>query len=87
MPTKGNGNANLWTLGGTYLLSKRTYLYSEVALVTNSKTSNIGLDDGYSDPYGANRDDDPLSGPANTRTNPNFGGSQVGFVAGIVTHF
>jgi predicted porin len=83
----GNGNANLWTLGGSYSLSKSTYLYAEVGLVTNSKTSNIGLDDGFSDPYGANRDDDPLSGPGNTRTNPNFGGSQVGVVAGVVTHF
>ncbi|CAN7671052.1 porin [Caballeronia sp. LjRoot34] len=83
----GNGNANLWTLGGTYSLSRRTFFYSEFGAVTNSKTSNIGLGDGYSDPYGANSNNDPASGAANFRTNPNFGGSQVGVFAGMVTHF
>lgn len=83
----GNGNANLWTLGGTYSLSKRTFFYSEFGAVTNSKTSNIGLGDGYSDPYGANVNNDPASGAANFRTNPNYGGSQVGVFTGIVSRF
>jgi len=83
----GNGNATLWTLTATYALSKRTVLYSEVATVHNSSTSNIGLGDGYSDPYGANVVDDPASGAANSRTDPNFGGSQTGVFAGILTHF
>ena len=83
----GNGNATLWTLTATYALSKRTVLYSELATVRNSATSNIGLGDGYSDPYGANVVDDPASGAANSRTDPNFGGSQTGVFAGILTHF
>ncbi|MFP6561783.1 porin [Paraburkholderia sp. B3] len=83
----GNGNATLYTLTATYALSKRTTFYSEVATVRNSSTSNIGLGDGYSDPYGANEVNDPASGAANTRTDPNFGGSQTGVFAGILTRF
>jgi hypothetical protein len=48
---------------------------------------NSLLGDGYSDPYGANVVDDPASGAANSRTDPNFGGSQTGVFAGILTHF
>ncbi|MFM0740881.1 porin [Paraburkholderia xenovorans] len=83
----GNGNANLWTLGGEYHLSKRTFLYSEIGLVTNSKTSNIGLGDGFTDPYGANENNAPASGSTNYRTSPNFGGSQRGAFIGMVSHF
>ncbi|CAB3798445.1 porin [Pararobbsia alpina] len=83
----GNGNATLFTLGGTYALSKRTFLYSEVGAVRNSSTSNVGLGDGYTDPYGANVNDDPASGASNFRTNPNYGGTQTGVFAGIVTQF
>ncbi|MFP3693473.1 porin, partial [Burkholderia sp. SIMBA_048] len=35
---KGNGNATLYTLGGTYNLSKRTFLYTEAGYVHNSST-------------------------------------------------
>ncbi|WP_322057933.1 porin [Paraburkholderia sp. J63] len=83
----GNGNATLYTLTATYSVSKRTTFYSEVATVRNSATSNIGLGDGYSDPYGANGVDDSASATTNTRTNPNFGGSQTGVFAGVVTRF
>jgi predicted porin len=83
----GNGNATLFTLGGTYTLSKRTFLYSEVGAVRNSSTSNVGLGDGYSDPYGANVNNDPASGASNFRTDPNYGGTQAGVFAGIVTSF
>ena len=77
----------MWTLAATYELSKRTSLYSEIGAVHNSSTSNIGLGDGYSDPYGANVVDDPSSGAANSRTDPNFGGTQIGMFAGILTRF
>jgi predicted porin len=81
----GNGNATMYTLGGTYNLTKRTFLYSEAAYLHNSSTSNIGLGDGYTDSYGANINDDPASG--STSTAPNFGHSQEGIYAGIVTTF
>ena len=47
----GNGNATLFTLGGTCSLSKRTLLYTELGYVRNSSTSNLGLNGGV---YGAN---------------------------------
>jgi predicted porin len=82
----GNGNATMYTLGGTYNLSKRTFLYSEVGYIHNSSTSNIGLSDGFSDPYGANINDDPASGNSSS-TAPDYGHSQTGVFAGIVTIF
>ncbi|MEW9585869.1 porin [Paraburkholderia sp. DGU8] len=80
-----NGNATMYTLGGTYNLSQRTFLYSEVGYMRNSSTSNIGLGNGYSDPYGANINNDPASG--STSTAPNYGHSQEGVFAAIVTAF
>lgn len=81
----GNGNATLWTASGRYHLSKRTFFYGEVATVRNSATSNIGLGDGYSDPYGANASEDPVNG--GTRTDPNYGHGQVGVFAGLMHEF
>lgn len=81
----GNGNATLYTLSGQYNLSKRTYFYSELGYVHNSSTSNVGLNDGASDPYGPNANNDPSSG--NTNSSPNYGHSQLGVYAGIVAHF
>jgi predicted porin len=81
----GNGNATMYTLAGQYNLSRRTFLYSEVGYIHNSSTSNIGLGDGYSDPYGANANNDPAT--ANSTTNPNYGHGQVGVFAGIMTNF
>lgn len=81
----GNGNATLYTLGGTYNLSKRSYLYSEFGYVRNSSTSNVGLGDGYGNPYGANANNDPVNGGDNT--NPDYGRSQFGLFAGFVTQF
>ncbi|WP_322062057.1 porin [Paraburkholderia sp. J63] len=82
---RGNGNATLYTVSGSYNLSKRTYLYAEVGYVHNSSTSNIGLNDGAGDPYGPNVNNDPVVGSANI--SPNYGGGQIGTFAGIVTHF
>ncbi|SDR51630.1 Outer membrane protein (porin) [Paraburkholderia fungorum] len=80
---KGNGNATLFALGANYSLSKRTLLYTELAYVRNSSSSNIGLDSGL---YGANTNDDPVNGNVSS-TNPNFGKSQFGVIAGVATQF
>jgi predicted porin len=77
----GNGNATMYTLAGTYNLSKRTFLYTELAYVANSKTSNVGLGNGYSDPYG------PNTNQGGTSSAPNYGGGQFGAIAGIMTQF
>ncbi|PMS32697.1 putative porin [Trinickia symbiotica] len=81
----GNGNATMYTLTGSYSLSKRTLLYTELAYVHNSSTSNIGLNNGYSDPYGPNVNNDPVNGGA--RTSPNYGHGQFGAFAGIFSTF
>lgn len=81
----GNGNATMYTLSGQYNLSRRTFLYTEVAYIHNSATSNIGLGDGYSDPYGPNSNNDPYSG--NTNDSPNYGHGQVGVTAGVMHYF
>lgn len=81
----GNGNATLYTLAGTYNLSRRTFLYTELGYVHNSSTSNVGLGDGYSDPYGPNVNNDPVSG--NTNMSPDYGRGQFGAFAGIMTQF
>jgi predicted porin len=80
---RGNGNATLYTLGGTYALSKRTLFYTELAFLHNSTASNIGLGNGYADPYGPNENQGGVSG----NISPNYGHSQVGLVAGIFTTF
>jgi predicted porin len=79
----GNGNATLYTLGANYSLSKRTLLYTELAYLRNSSTSNLGLDSGL---YGANINNDPINGNASS-TNPNYGKSQFGVMAGLATRF
>jgi hypothetical protein len=44
------------------------------------------LSDGFTDPYGANLNDDPVSGNSGS-TAPNYGQSQTGVFAGIVSIF
>jgi predicted porin len=80
---KGNGNATLYTLAGTYDLSKRTFLYAELAWIHNSKTSNLGLSGGG---YGANINNDPVNGSVDN-TNPDYGHGQFGAGTGIVMQF
>jgi predicted porin len=80
---RGNGNATLYTLGANYSLSTRTLLYTELGYVRNSSTSNLGLDSGL---YGANINNDPVNGSASS-SNPNYGKSQFGVIAGIATQF
>ncbi|WNC94859.1 porin [Paraburkholderia sp. FT54] len=79
----GNGNGTLYTLGANYSLSKRTLLYTELAYLHNSSTSNLGLDSGL---YGPNINNDPVNGSP-TSTNPNYGRSQFGVITGIATRF
>ena len=78
----GNGNATMYTLAGTYNLSKRTFVYTEVGYIHNSSTSNIGLGN---NPYG-NNDYNPATG-ASANDNPGYGHSQTGVFAGIMTGF
>jgi predicted porin len=56
--TDGAGHATLYTLGGTYNLSKRTLLGFQVATVQNSSNSDFGLNANY--PIAGS--DDPLPG-------------------------
>ncbi|KVN39802.1 porin [Burkholderia pyrrocinia] len=69
------GNASMYTIGGSYNLSKRTLLAFQVASVRNSKTANFGLE---ANAAGA-------GSPAND--NPLRGHSQSGFYAGIQHSF
>jgi predicted porin len=73
----GGGNANIYTLGGTYNLSKRTLLDLQVATVRNSKTANFGLE--------ANAANGGTSVAGND--NPRPGHSQTGVYAGIQHSF
>jgi predicted porin len=67
----GAGNATLYSIGGTYNLSKRTMLDFQVATVRNSKTGTYGLE---------------VNLPGNP-DNPLPGHSQSGFYAGISHSF
>ncbi len=70
----GAGNATLYTIGGTYNLSKRTMLGMQVATTQNSKTANYGLN---ANNYGTS----PATG------NPLPGHSQTGVYADIWHNF
>ncbi|MDR6413264.1 porin [Paraburkholderia terricola] len=78
----GNGNGTMYTFGGTYNLSKRTFLYAELGYLHNSSTSNLSLG---SDSYG-NNNYDPATGTA-WNDNPVYGHSQAGVFAGIMISF
>ncbi|WP_250471939.1 porin [Caballeronia sp. GAFFF1] len=70
----GAGNATMYTVGGSYNLSKRTLFDLQVATVQNSKTANYGLN--------ANN-----FGTAASTDNPFPGRSQTGVYAGIQHSF
>jgi len=70
----GAGNATIYTVGGSYNLSKRTLLDLQVATVQNSKTANYGLN---ANNYGS----------AASTDNPFPGHSQTGVYAGIQHSF
>jgi predicted porin len=70
----GGGNGNIYTIGGSYNLSKRTLLDIQIASARNSKTANFGLD--------ANN-----AGNTVGTGNPLPGESQTGVYAGIQHSF
>ncbi|MGG1944550.1 porin [Trinickia sp. NRRL B-1857] len=79
----GFGNATIYTIGGSYNLSKRTLLDIQIATVRNSKSANFGLD-ANSFGNGGN----VTSGTTTTyNENPLPGHSQTGVYAGIQHSF
>ncbi|MFC0397733.1 porin [Paraburkholderia rhizosphaerae] len=60
----GGGNATIYTIGGSYNLSKRTLLDIQVATTQNSKTANFGLN--ANNPGTGFQTDNPLPGHAQT---------------------
>lgn len=82
---KGAGNATIYTIGGSYNLSKRTLLDIQVATVRNSKTANFGLD---ANTAGVGGTGNPNVSPAGSYDeNPLHGHSQTGVYAGIQHSF
>jgi predicted porin len=76
----GGGNATIYTAGGTYNLSKRTFLELQVATLHNSKTANFALDPTASEGPGGT-----VNGIYNS--NPQYGHSQSGAYVGIMHSF
>ncbi len=70
----GGGNATMYTVGGSYNLSKRTLLDIQAATVQNSKSANFGLN---ANNYGTSA----------ATGNPLIGHSQTGVYAGIQHSF
>ncbi|MCC8401059.1 porin [Paraburkholderia sp. MMS20-SJTN17] len=60
----GAGNATIYTIGGSYNLSKRTLLDIQIAGVSNSRTANFGLN--ANDPGFSAATDNPLQGKGQT---------------------
>ncbi|RDK00532.1 porin [Paraburkholderia lacunae] len=81
---KGAGNATIYTIGGSYNLSKRTLLDIQVATVRNSKTANFGLDANNAGNGGNITNSD---GTVSYNENPLPGKSQTGVYAGIQHSF
>jgi predicted porin len=77
----GAGNATIYTIGGTYNLSKRTLLDLQIASVRNSKAANFGLDANNPGPGGTGNSTESPAGTFNE--NPLHGKAQTGFYAGI----
>jgi predicted porin len=75
----GGGNANIYTIGGSYNLSKRTLLDIQIASARNSKTANFGLD--------ANAPGAGGETSSGYNENPTLGHAQTGFYAGIQHSF
>jgi predicted porin len=75
----GGGNATIYTVGGSYNLSKRTLFDIQIATVRNSSTANFGLDANNEGPGGL------TDGAFNE--NPVPGHSQTGVYAGIQHSF
>lgn len=76
----GGGNANIYTIGGSYNLSKRTLLDIQIATARNSKSANFGLD-------ANNEGSGGLGSDGTYNENPLQGHSQTGVYAGIQHSF
>jgi len=74
----GEGRGTMFSLGGMYDLSKRTFLYATVSYVKNSANANFSVRP-TAPGYG-----DPVTGNGNS---PAAGGSQLGAYAGIMHNF
>ncbi|AFT85020.1 OmpC family outer membrane porin [Paraburkholderia phenoliruptrix BR3459a] len=81
---KGGGNATIYTIGGSYNLSKRTLLDIQIATVRNSKTANFGLD---ANNAGNGGNITASDGTVSYNENPLPGHSQTGVYAGIQHSF
>jgi len=77
---KGGGNGNIYTVGGTYNLSKRTLLDIQIAHARNSSTANFGLEANNAGAGGPQSD-------GSFNDNPLPGHSQTGVYAGIQHSF
>ncbi|MDN7671076.1 porin [Burkholderia oklahomensis] len=77
---KGGGNATIYSVGGTYNLSKRTLLDLQIATVRNSSKANFGLNANAAGAGGVQPD-----GAYNE--NPLPGHSQTGAYIGIQHYF
>jgi predicted porin len=79
----GAGNATIYTIGGSYNVSKRTLFDIQVATVRNSSSANFGLDANNPGPGGLQN----ASTPGTYNENPTPGHSQTGVYAGIQHSF
>ena len=77
---KGGGNATIYTIGGSYNLSKRTLLDIQIAHARNSSTANFGLEANAAGAGGPQPD-------GSFNDNPLPGHSQTGVYAGIQHSF
>jgi predicted porin len=77
---KGGGNATIYTIGGSYNLSKRTLLDIQIAHARNSSTANFGLEANNAGAGGPQSD-------GSFNDNPLPGHSQTGVYAGIQHSF
>lgn len=76
----GGGNATIYSIGGLYNLSKRTFVDIQVATVHNSSTANFGLEANAAGPGGTN-----ASGVVND--NPAYGHGQTGLYVSMQHKF
>lgn len=77
---KGGGNATIFSVGGTYNLSKRTLLDLQIATVRNSANANFGLNANAAGAGGVQAD-------GSYNENPLRGHSQTGAYIGIQHYF
>src|SRR5579864_29433 len=80
---KGGGNATIYTIGGSYNISKRTLFDIQIATVRNSSTANFGLEANAAGLGGPST----VDGVTSFNDNPPIGKTQTGVYAGIQHSF